>query len=190
MNFTYGTSPTFDGKHTLEIRPIKDAVYIDGFCIDGNATLSGTPAAHPGITSESLATQSAGQALLSSITVPAGTQAISVAAESSVAVPIQLVLINPSGSVVQTVNSSSGVAILEAPITQSGVYIIKTVNLSLGPVQIWSVATPLVSTSLVSQMSNGPPTGSRERTPQGGSLSPVLSNVLFVMYERVLAWPV
>jgi hypothetical protein len=100
-------------------------------------------------------------------------------------VPIQLVLINPSGSVVQTVKSSSGVAILEAPITQSGVYIIKTVNLSLGPVQIWSVATPLVSTSLVSQMSNGPPTGS-----QGGSLSPLLSNVLFVVCERVLTWPV
>ena len=50
--------------------------------------------------------------------------------------PIQLVLIDPSGNVVQTVNSSSGVAILEAPITQSGVYIIKIVNLSLGPVQI------------------------------------------------------
>jgi hypothetical protein len=60
-------------------------------------------------------------------------------------VPIQLVLINPSGTVVQTVNSSSGVAILEAPITQSGVYTIKVVNLSLGPVQIWSVTTPLVS---------------------------------------------
>ena len=50
--------------------------------------------------------------------------------------PIQLVLIDPSGTVVQTVNSSSGVAILEAPITQSGVYIIKIVNLSAGPVQI------------------------------------------------------
>ena len=45
----------------------------------------------------------------------------------------------------QTVSSSSGVAILEAPITQSGVYIIKTVNLDVGPVEIWSVATPLVS---------------------------------------------
>jgi len=84
-------------------------------------------------------------AALSSITLPTGTQAISVAAEPSVAVPIQLVLINPSGTMVQTVNSSSGVAILEAPITQSGVYTIKIVNLSLGPVQIWSVATPLVS---------------------------------------------
>ena len=99
--------------------------------------------------------------------------------------PIQLVLINPSGNVVQTVNSSSGVAILEAPITQSGVYIIKVVNLSLGPVQIWSVATPLVATPLVSQMSNGP----REGTRQSESLSPLLSNILLLLVcERLLTW--
>ncbi len=83
--------------------------------------------------------------MLRSITLPVGTQAISAAAESSANVPIRLLLIDPSGRVVQTVNSSSGVAILETPITQSGVYIIKTLNLSLGPVEIWSVATPLVS---------------------------------------------
>jgi len=77
--------------------------------------------------------------------LPAGTQAISVAAESSAIVPIRLLLLDPSGRVLQTVNSSSGIAVLETPITQSGVYIIKTVNLSLGPVEIWSVATPLVS---------------------------------------------
>ena len=144
VSTSYKYEMTANGQHTLEIRPIHDAVFIDRFCI-GDATPTGTPAAHPGTTSESLATQSAGQALLSSITLPTGTQAISIAAEPGVAVPIQLVLINPSGGVVQTVNSSSGVAILEAPITQSGVYVIKVVNLSLGPVQIWSVATPLVS---------------------------------------------
>jgi hypothetical protein len=142
---TYNYGPTMGGHHTLEIRPIHDGVFIDGFCLPPSATPTGTPAAHPGATSQSLATQSAGQTLLSNITLPTGTQAISIAAEPGVAVPIQLVLINPSGTVVQTVNSSSGVAILEAPITQSGVYVIKVVNLSLGPVQIWSVATPLVS---------------------------------------------
>jgi hypothetical protein len=142
---TYSYSSTMGVHHTLEIRPIHDGVFIDGFCLPHSATPTGTPAAYPGATSQSLATQSAGQTLLSSITLPTGTQAISIAAEPSVAVPIQLVLINPSGAVVQTVNSSSGVAILEAPITQSGVYTIKTVNLSAGPMQIWSVATPLVS---------------------------------------------
>jgi hypothetical protein len=183
--FTY--SPNSSGDHTLEIRPIHDAVYIDGFCI-GNATATGSPAVHPGSTSQSLNTQSAGQALLSSITLPTSTQAISIAAEPNLAVPIQLVLINPSGTVVQTVNSSSGVAILEAPITQSGAYIIKVVNLSLGPVQIWSVATPLVSASLVSRLSNNPATELSQRTPQTESHLVLFSTSLVEICEPVLAW--
>jgi hypothetical protein len=117
---------------------------------------------------------------------PSGVALQTVDASNGVAVPIQLVLINPSGTVVQTVNSSSGVAILEAPITQSGVYIIKTVNLSLGPVQIRSVATPLVSTSLVSQVSNGPPTGPRDGTPPGGTRSSLWTKKLVEVCERVL----
>ncbi len=141
-SFNYGVRA--GGHHSLEIRPIQNVVYIDGFCL-GNATATGAPTAGPGATSESSATQSPGQALLRNLTLPAGTRAISIAAESSITVSMQLVLLDPSGRVVQTVNSSSGVAILEAPITQSGVYIIKTVNLSLGPIQVWSVATPWIA---------------------------------------------
>jgi PKD repeat protein len=141
---SYNYGPKTGGHHTLEIRPIQKGIFIDGFCL-GNAAATGAPTAGPGVTSESNATESPGQVLLRNITLPAGTRAISVAVESSLNVPMQLVLIDPSGKVVQTVNSSSGVAILEAPISQSGVYIIKTVNLSLGPIQVWSVATPLVT---------------------------------------------
>ncbi|HKR58592.1 MAG TPA: PKD domain-containing protein [Pyrinomonadaceae bacterium] len=141
-NLTYGAAP--GGNHTLEIRPVKNAVYIDGFCL-GSAAATGAPSTGPGTTSESSGTQAAGQSQSRSLSLPAGTRAISVAVESSINVPVQLVLLDPSGRVVQIVNSSSGVAILEAPITQGGVYIIKTVNLSLGPIQLWSVATPWVA---------------------------------------------
>jgi hypothetical protein len=141
-SFNYGV--TSGGHHTLEIRPTQNGVYIDGFCL-GNAAATGSPSTGPGATSESSGTQSPGQTQLRNLTLPVGTRAISVAAESSLKVPMQLVLIDPSGTVVQTVNSSSGVAILEAPITKSGVYLIKTVNLSLGPLQVWTVATPWVA---------------------------------------------
>jgi PKD repeat protein len=141
-NFNYGT--VAGGHHTLEIRPTQNGIYIDGFCL-GNAAATGSPTTGPGATTESSGTQSGGQSQLRNLTLPAGTRAISVAAESSLKVPMQLVLIDPSGKVVQTVNSSSGIAILEAPITKSGVYLIKTVNLSLGPLQVWSVATPWVA---------------------------------------------
>jgi hypothetical protein len=140
---TFNYSASVDGHHKLELRPQQNAVYIDGFCL-GSATTTGTPSVGPGLTTQANNTVNAGQSLLRSITLPSGTQAISIASESSTGVPIQLVLLSPTGQVVQTVNSSSGVAILEAPITKSGVYVIKTVNLSLGPLQIWTVSTPYV----------------------------------------------
>jgi hypothetical protein len=145
----FGVSRSFNyaangGHHTLEIRPIQKGIFIDGFCL-GNATATGSPTTGPGATSESSGTQSAGQTQLLNLPLPAGTRAVSLALESNLNVPMQLVLLDPSGKVVQTVNSSSGVAILEAPITKSGVYIIKTVNLSLGPLQVWSLATPWVA---------------------------------------------
>jgi PKD repeat protein len=142
---TYSYGARANGQHTLEIRPIHDGIYIDRFCI-GNATATGTPAAHPGTTSQSDLSLSAGQTSLNPITLGTGTQAIAVAAESNLAVPIRLVLIDPLGVVLQTVDSATGLVVLESPITRSGVYVIQVVNLSLGPVQVWSVATPQVST--------------------------------------------
>jgi hypothetical protein len=141
---SFNYSSTNGGHHTLEIRPIKDGVYIDGFCL-GSATATGAPASGPGTTTQSSSTQNAGQTQSSNITLPTGTRAISVVVESSLKVPMQLVLLDPSGRSVQVVNSSNGVAILEAPISQGGIYVIKTANLSLGPLQMWTVATPLVS---------------------------------------------
>jgi hypothetical protein len=141
---SYNYNAKADGRHTLEIRPIKNAVFIDGFCL-GSATASGSPTTGPGTTSESSTSQSAGQTLLRNITLPSSTRAISIAVESNLNVPVELVLLDPSGRVVQTANSSSGLIILEAPITQGGVYIIKTVNVSLGPVQIWSLTTPWIA---------------------------------------------
>jgi len=41
--------------------------------------------------------------------------------------------------------SPSGIATIDRPITQSGTYKIKTINLGIGPVQIWTVATPRVA---------------------------------------------
>jgi len=141
-SFTYAAKS--GGHHTVEIRPIKDAVYIDGFCL-GTATATGAPANGPGATTQSSTTESSGQTLLSNLSLPSGTKAISIAIESSAKVPIQLVLVDPSGRVVQTVNSSTGLAILEAPLSGGGTYVLKTINLSLGPIQIWSVTTPWVA---------------------------------------------
>jgi hypothetical protein len=55
------------------------------------------------------------------------------------------VLLDTTGNVVQTANSSAGLAVIELPITQSGLYLVKVVNVGLGPVQVTTLATPLVA---------------------------------------------
>ena len=78
------------GSYTLAIRNTNGAVYIDRFKL-ASATSSAQPLAGPGNTSSNVNTVNPGKQLLQSITVPAGTQAISVMAEASPELPIQLV---------------------------------------------------------------------------------------------------
>lgn len=131
------------GNYTLAIRNTNGAVYIDRFKLE-SATSNAQPASGPGNTSSNVSAVNPGQQLLQSITVPAGAQAISVMAEANPELPIQLVLIDPSGTVLNTANNSTGFAVINKNVTQSGVYVVKVINVSLGPVQVWTAATPLV----------------------------------------------
>jgi hypothetical protein len=133
-----------NGAHTLEIRPKSGATYVDGFTLE--SSFSNVQAAvGPGQTNTSINTLAPGQQLLQQLTVPAGTQALSVVAEASANLPIQLVLIDPSGAVVQTANASSGMAVINTPVNASGIYLVKVVNIGVGPVSVWTAATPLVT---------------------------------------------
>jgi hypothetical protein len=75
--------------------------------------------------------------------MPANAQSISIVTESSLNVPFQLLLVNPNGLTLQTVNASNGMATINQPVTQGGGYVIKVVNLNLGPLQFTTTATPL-----------------------------------------------
>ncbi len=131
------------GMHTLVIKNMSDAVYVDGFCLESSSSNS-QPASGPGATTSSSNTLSAGQQLLSSLPIGTNATAISLVAVSTNNLPIKLALISPSGVALQTADSVNGVAVINAPVTQSGTYIVKTINLSLGPVQVWTAATPTV----------------------------------------------
>jgi hypothetical protein len=132
------------GAHTLEVRPISGAIYVDSFLIESGFS-NANPATGPGQTSTSVNALALGQQLLQQLVVSAGTQALSVVAEPSVNVPLQLVLIDPSGRVVQIANASSGVAVINTPVSVSGVYLVKLVNMGLGPVSVWTATTPHVN---------------------------------------------
>lgn len=121
------------GTHTFEIRNMSGAVYVDGFCFESAAS-TGTPASGPGATSTS-----------SSVPVPANSQSISVVAESTGDLPIKLVLLDPSGLALATSDNSSGFAVIDQPVTLGGTYTLQVINLSAGPVQVWTAATPNVN---------------------------------------------
>jgi hypothetical protein len=140
-NVKFGSLPA--GAHKLEIKNLTGVVYVDSFCLQ-NSVSGAQPATGPGNTTNQSNNVSAGQTSTSSFTMPAGAQEISVVAESSLNVPYKLVLVNPSGVALQTIDAKNGVAVLNATVSQSGTYLIKVVNVSLGPLQFNVTATPLV----------------------------------------------
>jgi hypothetical protein len=121
------------GSHTFAIRNMSGNVYVDGFCLT-DATSTGMPVSGPGATSTS-----------SSVNAPDNTNSVSVVAEAAGDLPIKIVLVDPSGLSLATADNSSGLAVLDVPVSKAGLYTVQVINLSLGPVQVWTAATPNVN---------------------------------------------
>jgi hypothetical protein len=118
-------------------------VYLDRICLQ-NSNSSAQPSTGPGNTSNQAGSAAAGQTSSSNYQPQSGSQEISVSAESNLNVPFKVVLVDPSGVMLQTADSVSGIATISQPVTQGGIYVIKVVNLSLGPLQFTVTTTPTV----------------------------------------------
>ena len=144
----FGASVTFEGltngQHTIELRAINGTVYLDAFTLR-SATTSSQPFSGPGPTTNGGGTVAAGNSALTPLNVEQGTQAISISAGSNLNAPLQLLLIDPSGLSIETASFSNGVAVINKEGLPAGAYQIKVVNLTLGPVEVWTAATPLVA---------------------------------------------
>lgn len=144
----FGARVSYDGlvagSHTFELRNMSGAVYVDRFCLESSAS-TGNPSSGPGATSASSTSIAAAQESLTQLTVPSNAQEISIAAEASPNVPIRIALVSPAGLTLATADNSSGFATLDVPVTQGGTYVVKVINLSVGSVYVWTVATPRVS---------------------------------------------
>jgi len=133
------------GSHTFELRNLNGVAYVDKICVT-NSSSSTLATSGPGTTSTSTNALAIGQSLLQNVLVPSNALGFSVAAEADVNVPYKLVVIDPTGKVLGTVNSSSnGIASVTMPVSTSGLYVIQLVNVGLGPVNIWTAATPQVT---------------------------------------------
>jgi PKD repeat protein len=134
------------GAHTLVLKNLKGVVYLDRFVLESAGSPPPPPeAAAPGATSEQSSDVGGGQTSNSSYEAPSNAQFITITTESSLDVPFQLVLVNPSGLALETVNSTNGIATIVQPVTPGGVYVIKVVNLNLGPLQVTTTITPLAA---------------------------------------------
>jgi hypothetical protein len=134
-SFSLSYSNLQAGAHTLELKNLDGVVYLDRFVLHSSRSTA-TPASAPGETTNQSSTAAGGGTSSMTYQPPPNAQSFSIFAESSVNVPFQLVLVNPNGLAVETVNASNGMATITQPVTQGGVYVIKVVNLNLGPLQI------------------------------------------------------
>jgi hypothetical protein len=142
----FGSSKSYNlsaGDHTFELRNLTGVAYVDGFCITGG-TANGTSSTALTATSSSSGNQGSLQESTSTITLPAGAQALSVVAESTPSLPVKIVVVDPAGLTLATSDSSSGMAVIDQPVTRGGVYVVKVINLSLGSASIRSAATAVV----------------------------------------------
>ena len=144
FGFSSNYSGLAAGSHKFELRNTKGVVYIDGFCLT-SASPTSSPTSGPGQTTTSSGKPAAGAGLLQNIAVPPGGTAISSVAESSVGVPVQLLILSPTGALLASSTSSTGITTAQTPVTDPGMYVVKTINLSLGPVNVWTATTPQVS---------------------------------------------
>jgi PKD repeat protein len=132
------------GAHRLEIRNMSDAVYVDRFVLVSGSSAA-QPANGPGQTANQTDSATAGQTVLGRYQAPSNMTGLSVVVESSLNnVPFQLALVSPSGLTLKTAAASKGVAAVEMPVTQGGTYVVRVVNLSVGPLKFKTAITPTV----------------------------------------------
>ncbi|HET7569026.1 MAG TPA: PKD domain-containing protein [Gammaproteobacteria bacterium] len=132
------------GSHTIELRNVTGAAYVDRFRIAG-ASSDAQPATEPGDTTAQTATVATGQPSTAQLMVPRIATGISVVAESANNVPFKLLVLDPHGSIVGTVNSApDGTAAFETSAVVPGVYVVQLVNLGSAPAKIWTAATPQI----------------------------------------------
>jgi len=134
------------GTHTVALQNTKGLNFVDQICVSDGSS-SSHPTSAPGETTSSTDTVQPGEKLdPDELFVPANAKSISVLAETSTSVPFAVAVVDVLGNVVQSARSSNGVASLDVPVAGAGLYSIQIVNLGLGPVSVWSAATPYLST--------------------------------------------
>jgi hypothetical protein len=142
----FGSSVTLplsgSGTHTFALQNTNGLNFVDQISVtDGSS--SSQPASAPGETTSSTNTVQSGESLdPDQLFVPVNAKSISVLAESSTSAPFAVAVIDALGNVIHSARSSNGIASLDVPVNGLGLYTVQVVNLGIGPLSIWTAATP------------------------------------------------
>jgi hypothetical protein len=143
----FGASKNFPnlgpGPHTLEIRNMAGAVYVDGFCLTTGSS-DGQPDSYPGSTSIRTIGLAPGQSSSEVVTIDDDETELSVFAEETNNLPFRVVVLRPSGSILTTVDSVGGKASFTTPVSTTGAYVVKVISLGLVRSTVWTAVTPTV----------------------------------------------
>jgi hypothetical protein len=144
-SFSQKYGPLQPGAHTLEIRG-NGLTYLDSFSLE-SSTSNAQPSSGPGATTSNTSTLSIAQELVSQVTVPANAQSVSVIVSAPAGMLVRAGLVgSTTGVVLATADTdANGIAVLTVPVTQGGLYLVKTTNLSAGPVSVFTATTPQLS---------------------------------------------
>jgi hypothetical protein len=141
----FGASARYEGlapgAHVFELRDPEKAIYVDRLCVESGGS-DAAPASGPGETTADLGVLQPAASLLRSVTVPAGAETLSVVASAPGGAPFRLVVLDPLGGVVGSVESAGGLAAVERDVSAAGLYQVQVLSLGLAPVEVWTAATP------------------------------------------------
>lgn len=133
------------GPHTLQlVRRSGGAINADNFVLQSSYSNSNPPT-RLGATQTASSSALPGAAASQPVRTPAGAQALSLLVESSLALPVRLVLLDAAGLIVGQATGDNGVATLDVPVAGAGTYTLQAVNLGVGPVELFTAATATVA---------------------------------------------
>ncbi|HEY9422215.1 MAG TPA: matrixin family metalloprotease [Thermoanaerobaculia bacterium] len=148
-NPRFGASVTISGlapgAHTLEIRPISGAVFVDGFLVQGASSEVGSAGVfRSGSTQSTGGTASALQTVVTTVTAPSNAVQISSLLEWTGGGGLSLSLLDSAGTLLASGGAGQSYSVVNQALTAGGTYTVVISNTSLQPVSYTLTTTPTV----------------------------------------------
>ena len=133
------------GPHTLEIRPVSGAVYVDGFLVTGGGSGVSTAGAFTsGATQTSTGTVAGLGTAVATVAGPANAAQISSLLEWAGGANLAVKLLDPAGSLLGQANTADQYEVVSQVVSIGGTYKVVITNLSTTPAEYRLTTTPTV----------------------------------------------